>query len=683
MPLYVLIFCFFLLIASPTFAADTGMNHLANEKSPYLLQHKDNPVWWWPWGDDPFDRAQEEDKLIFLSIGYSTCHWCHVMEHESFEDAKVAEFLNKHFISIKVDREERPDVDQVYMKSVQAFSGRGGWPMSVFLTPDRKPIFGGTYYPKEHFLKVLSSLNTMWKEDRQSVLESKEKIMTFLSQGYGESTEYKITGDLLEEFVHEAEHSFDIAEGGFGGAPKFPPSAKLRVLLRRFHAKGNSALKKMVFHSLDKMALGGLYDPIGGGFHRYATDAAWKVPHFEKMLYDNAGLALVYLEAYQVSQESFYKEVAFDTLEFVRREMTSPNGGFFSAQDADSEGREGAFYVWTLAELQKVLSQAELKELRKHVSLTEQGNFEEGANIVRLESTRSWKWLFSERGIAIRTKLRVARSKRPRPLLDDKWLTAWNGLMIEAFAKASRVSGQDQYLEDATKAASAVRSALWKEGQLYRRYRAGDVRFAAVLDDYAYLISSLLELYQAGGDPQWLTWAAELQQKQDDLFWDDTRGGYFYSQDKLILKEKVFFDDARPNSNGVSALNLIKLADLTLHREYRIRAKKVVESSMAFLSKAPFACPSLFLAIDYLLADAKELALVRPKGESEKSDLHRFIHSTFYPYLVIASGQVGEERVPLLRGRPLLKNSPTAYVCELGACKLPTTELEVLRKQLE
>src|SRR5688572_16115735 len=574
-------------------------NRLASEASPYLLQHKDNPVDWYPWGNEAFARARQEDKPIFLSVGYSTCHWCHVMEHESFENSGLAELLNRHFVSIKVDREERPDVDRVYMTYVQATTGSGGWPMSVWLTPSLQPFYGGTYFPptsrwgKPGFAEVIEEIARVWREEREKVVQSAANIVERLrtlgaQRGASDIPPVAVLDRARAEFAA----SFDARRGGFGNAPKFPRPSELLFLLREHARIGDAEPRDMALVTLRAMALAGMRDHIGGGFHRYSVDGDWRVPHFEKMLYDQAQLTLAYVEAAQVTGDRFFLDVAVDTLAYVRRDLTDKDGGFYSAEDADSippehasdpnaHKMEGAFYVWTDEEVRDVLG-VHADVFRERFGVRPGGNApsdpqNEFADKNLLYTARPLADVAQNAGLTAlevvevveegRRALFERRSARPRPHLDDKVLTAWNGLMIAAFARVARSTDDGgEFLEDAKRAARFVRRHLWNPmaGTLLRRYRQGDANVEGYAEDYAYLIFGLLELFQAGGDPEWLEWALVLQDTQDALFWDAVDGGWFSTTGKdpsVLLRLKEDYDGAEPAASSISILNLLTLSD--------------------------------------------------------------------------------------------------------------------------
>ena len=581
------------------------MNRLANERSPYLLQHADNPVDWYPWGNDAFARARAEEKPIFLSVGYSTCHWCHVMEHESFESADVARVLNEHFVSIKVDREERPDVDRVYMTYVQATTGSGGWPMSVWLTPELKPFYGGTYFPpsskwnRPGFIQILGEIARVWGADRQKIRDSADTVTEQL-RATGEPSQpggRQMPGpDALKHTAQQFKEAFDRRHGGFGDAPKFPRPSELLFLLREYSRTGDGVARDVALATLRAMALGGMRDHVGGGFHRYSVDAAWRVPHFEKMLYDQAQLVLAFVEGGLVSGEALFLDVAEDTLRYVMREMTDPGGGFYSAEDADSvppehasdahpHKSEGAFYLWRDDELDVLLG-ADAGMVKRRFGVEPDGN----APVDPQQEFTGKNLLFVATGfddlardagksaaqideILARARLAMfgARVRRPHPYLDDKILTAWNGLMIAAFARVGRVTTglgrEGPYLAAAQGAAEFVRTTLWRPEArtLLRRYRDGHAEIEGYAEDYANLIFGLVELFQADPDPRWLVWAIELQERQDELFWDDAEGGWFSTTGKdpsILLRSKEDYDGAEPTPSAVSVLNLLALSHL-------------------------------------------------------------------------------------------------------------------------
>ncbi len=673
------------------------MNQLGNEKSPYLLQHKDNPVHWYPWGEDAFKVARAEDKPIFLSVGYSTCYWCHVMEKDSFEQAEVAEVLNNYFISIKVDREERPDVDEIYMDAVLAMTGQGGWPMSVFLTPDGKPFYGGTYFPRKQFVFLLNQFANAWKEKRDEIESSGEQVLAHFETMLQSDDPVVLQESILQQTFKEFKQRFDSIEGGFGEAPKFPPSMAIRLLFRMYHRSDNAKALAMATLTLDKMACGGLYDQIGGGFHRYSTDADWLVPHFEKMLYDNALLAVAYTEGWQITGKELYRLIVEETLTYMEREMRSDMGGFYSAQDAGEVDREGEFYVWKKSELAKILTADELATVSEVYGVSGGGNFENQTNILNIENCKDWEKrsalgvkedVRDARGIlGIREKLLAARLKRTPPHKDDKILTAWNGLTISAFAKAGQAFQNSKYRELAEGAASFIQKELWDGKKLKRRYRAGDARIAAIINDYAFLIQGLIDLYELTYNKAWLDWARSLQSKQDELLWDESEGGYFTSPAEdttLIYRKKDINDGAIPAGNSISAMNLQRLYSLTLNEKYKNKGKTLLE----FLSKRYQKFPSNFAqtmqALDFYLAETKEVAII---SDEKENDFVKYAQRTYLPNQVTAAGAGAEmldtNSIPLLWAKKKLDGEDAAYVCQNHICQAPTKELTEFKLQLK
>jgi uncharacterized protein len=680
-PLLIAVFFFY----EGAFAAKP-YNRLVHEKSPYLLQHKDNPIHWYAWGEEALQAAREQNKPIFLSIGYSTCHWCHVLEKESFENEEVAAMLNESFICIKVDREEHPDVDQFYMNVVQAMTGSGGWPLTVIMTPEKIPVFGGTYFPKNELMKIIGALGTAWTEQPKKIKAVGDTVRKFIEAEDRISTQ-SVTLDetLMKEFYKKSLISYDKESGGFGLAPKFPPTMKMRLLLRIAQRTGDKQAVKMVTSTLEAMARGGIYDHLGGGFHRYSTDPIWLVPHFEKMLYDQAALATVYLEGYQITQNEVFESVARGVLDYVLKDMTGPQGGFYSAEDADSEGEEGTFYVWSDAELKKVLTPKEYQQAIKIFGVTPQGNFEvTGENILHLVKDISWEESSSLEVKNLSKKLLQIREKRERPFKDDKVLTAWNGLMISAMAKAAQVLQDDRYLEAAQKSAQFIKANLYENGKLARRFRDSEAKFTASLDDYAYLIQGLTDLYEADFDEQWLNWANVLQKKQDELFWDKETGGYYFSEEKGSLlpgRNKKFEDNARPNSNAVSALNLLKLYNFTLHKTYRDKAKTIFTLAGEMMSRSHNAFAQMFIALDFYLDKSKEVIVVGPKQSKEKNAVIKMLRTEFLPNKTV--GYVSPDSkssFPVFENKVTAEGRTIIYVCEKNVCKFPTEDLKKARQ---
>ena len=707
-------------------------NRLAHEKSPYLLQHAHNPVDWYSWGEEAFAKARRENKPIFLSVGYSTCHWCHVMAHESFENEEVAAIMNREFVNIKVDREERPDVDRVYMTFVQATTGSGGWPMSVWLTPDLKPFVGGTYFPPEDrygqpgFKKVLERVATAWKESHDKIVEQGGQIVAALRESQSAATaEGKIDAVILEAAYKQLDRSYDPKEGGFGNAPKFPRPVTVNFLTRFYARDPKSDADKqaleMALFTLRKMAAGGMHDHIGGGFHRYSVDRYWHVPHFEKMLYDQAQLAVAYLDAFQITHDRQYEAVARDILDYVSRDMTSKEGGFFSAEDADSpvvagigdrghgKTAEGAFYTWTKSEIDAVLGDAaEIFDF--HYGVQPHGNAPEGSDphdefrgknilIERHtigETAEHFKKTEDEIAKSLaqsREKLFTIRAKRPRPHLDDKIIAAWNGLMISVYARAAQVLDDPRYLQIATRAAKFLRANLYEEKSklLYRNYRGGRSDIEGFADDYTFAIQGLLDLYEASFDVEWLKFAVELQETQDRLFFDEKNGGYFSTSGKdqsVFLRMKDDNDGAEPAASSVAALNLLRLAQFRDDKTMAARARKTIDAFVTTLSHFPSAMPQMLVALDYSLSKPRQIVIAGKKDAPETKALLNEVHSHFLPktILLLADGGDGQkylgEKNEAIRSMSMVEGKPAAYVCENFTCKVPVTEPKQLAKLL-
>ncbi len=655
-------------------------NRLAKEKSPYLLQHAHNPVDWYPWGDEAFAKAKKEGKPIFLSIGYSTCHWCHVMERQSFEDEEVAKVLNENFVPIKVDREERPDVDQIYMAFVQASTGHGGWPLSAWLTPDLKPFVGGTYYPKARFLEILGRIHEVWKEKRAAIEEDADRAAEFLKG----MTEPKETGAVDSDAVLRKgyelfERQFEPVHGGFSQAPKFPHSTTIQALLRHHLRTGDAEALAMAEKSLVEMARGGIYDQLGGGFHRYSTDAAWIVPHFEKMLYDNALLVVAYLEAYQATGKEFYARIARETLEYVRRDMTSKDGAFYSAEDADSEKVEGKFYVWNPKLVREVFDGKDAERFMKAYDVTEEGNWD--PHEPDLPKRQSVLRVMGDLDEGLRKRAFEARSKRVRPGLDDKVLTSWNGLMISAYAKAARVLGDASYRDAAERAGSFLLEKHRKEGRLLRTSRLGEAKLDGYLEDYAYLSAALLDLYETSFDPAWYEESKRLAEKAVELFWDEKSGGFYATeagQASLIARMREEHEGAIPSSNGTLALVFLRLHAYTGEASARERAVKTIESYKNILDRYPAANVTLMMAVDFLKGPSREIVIAGP----EPGPFLGVVRRRFLPRAVVALAD-GRAKMPLLEGKGPVRGKTAAYVCENMACKLPVTDPAALEELLK
>jgi hypothetical protein len=678
-------------------------NRLADESSPYLLQHKDNPVDWYPWGEEAFARAQAENRPIFLSIGYSTCHWCHVMEHESFEKEAIAGALNRDFVAIKVDREERPDVDDIYMQAVQMMTGQGGWPLSIFLTPDRRPFYGGTYFPpaprwgKPGFPQLLQAIATAWKDRREELESSAAEMLAHLEPApEAGPASAGAAPERLAGAVRVLESQFDAAHGGFGGAPKFPPAMRLEQLLRHWLRTGESAARAMAEKTLAKMAAGGMYDQVGGGFHRYSVDARWLVPHFEKMLYDNAMLARLYVQAHRAFGDPENARVARETLDYLLREMTPAAGGFFAAQDADSGGEEGTFYVWNPRSLAEVVGPVAAPVVAARYGVTEAGNFENGETV--LSAVRDAVALAEEFGkseteireilAAARGRMYEARSRRVAPPTDDKLLTDWSALAISAFALAGRVLGEPRYEEAARRAADRILGACRRGGALLHRQKGAEAGIPGFSTDYAFLVEALLDLYEATFEPRYFSEAVRLQDALEEKF-ADPRGGYFLSEeghDGLILRPRESWDGATPSSSSVAAMNLLRLAAFTGEERYARRAGAVFAAFGGVLERAAAAFPRLLCALDFQAGPSREIVLAGTPGESRFEALRAAVFAS--PRLNRVVAHAAGENVPaplagLCEGRASHDGTAAAYVCSGFACQAPITDPATLRAALD
>jgi uncharacterized protein YyaL (SSP411 family) len=658
-------------------------NQLMHESSPYLLQHAHNPVDWYPWGEEALQKAQAQDKPIFLSIGYSACHWCHVMAHESFEDERVAAIMNAHFVNVKVDREERPDLDRIYMNAVQAMTGSGGWPMSVFLTPDGRPFFGGTYFPptRRHglpsFTQVLLAVTEAWQNRRQEILESGQRILQAIEAQPLSEEPSSLSPATLESAFQNLSQRFDWKHGGWGAGPKFPQPMALEFLLRYHHTTGAPQALKMVTETLQAMACGGVYDQLGGGFHRYSVDNRWLVPHFEKMLYDNAQLAPVYLHAWQVTGDSFYRTIAEEILDYVVREMTDPAGGFYATQDADSEGQEGKFFVWEPAEIRDLLGQ-EAGAFVAAYGVTESGNFE-GQNVLELVNTDQRAGLASARH-----KLLAAREKRVRPGRDEKVLTSWNGLMLAAFAEAARILERDDYGHVAERNADFLLRELQEpDGRLWHTWQAGKAKFNGYLEDYTHLIKGLLELYHTTFDSRWYLAARELAEKVLSHFGAPS-GGFFDTSDDhetLITRPRELQDNAVPSGNAVAAWALLRLAKLAVEPRYAELARQSLGQVQPLMAQYPLGFGQWLVGLDDALSPGREVAIVGDDAQA----LLEVCAMGYRPHQVVALGAPGDgdSTVPLLRHRDQVAGRATAYVCVGSFCHPPLSDAQALRALLE
>jgi len=678
-------------------------NNLINETSPYLLQHAHNPVDWYPWGDAALAKARAEDKPILLSIGYSACHWCHVMEHESFENEEIAKLMNENFVNIKVDREERPDLDQIYMSAVQMMTGQGGWPMTMFLTPEGVPFYGGTYFPPADrynmpgFPRVLSSVAEAYRSQPAQVVSTASAMLGELRRvGLAEPSREMLTSELLDASYRRIATNYDRTNGGFGNAPKFPPAMTLEFLLHTFYRTGADEALEMVEHTARKMANGGIYDQIGGGFHRYSVDANWLVPHFEKMLYDNALLSRMYLHLYQVTKDPEARRVAEETLDYVVREMTDASGGFYSSQDADSEGHEGKFFVWSRQEIVAALRKPDADIFCAYFNITEGGNFE-GRNILnvteRLEDLAARNKIPAEQLREIleagRHNLFAIRERRVKPGRDEKVLTAWNGLMLASFAEAAAILERPDYLRVAEANASFLLEHLQSDDLLLRTYKDGDAKLNAYLEDYACLIDGLISLYETSGKLKWIESATSLADRMIDEFWDDESGGFFFtgkSHEQLIVRSKEFLDNATPSGNSTATFSLLRLGALTGSENYRRLATTVLRLLADQIRRYPSAFGFALRALDFYMDTPIEIALVGNAADARLSELSRAVWETYLPNRVVAVCTQDHERaaeiVPLLRDRDTLASQPTAFVCEAYACKVPAHTAGELRRQL-
>jgi uncharacterized protein len=676
------------------------INRLAREKSPYLLQHAHNPVDWFAWNDEAFEKSRAENKPIFLSIGYATCHWCHVMERESFEDEKIGNFLREHFVSIKVDREERPDVDKIYMTFVQSTTGGGGWPMSVFLTPDLKPFFGGTYFPpqpahgRSSFLQLLEQIANLWRERKNEIIASAGEIHARLenanANAAGENS--SLSADVLKNALEIFKASYDSIHGGFGGAPKFPQPSIPSFVLRAAKKFNHHGAIKMVLQTCDAMAAGGIHDQLGGGFARYAVDAEWLVPHFEKMLYDNAQLAQLYLDAFLISKNEIYANVARDILDYVLRDMTHPGGGFYSAEDADSEGQEGKFYCWTRAEFSTLLTPEEFNVAVKFFGITAAGNFTDhshpqplpGLNVLSVvdpEIPEADKNLLA----SAEEKMRGARAKRVRPFLDDKILASWNGLMVGAFARAGIVLGEEKYLAAAEKNLRFLREKLWDENSrtLFHRWRDGERDRAQLLEDYACVLSGAIDLYEAALEPGHLDFAVELAEALLAKFYDAENGGFWQSaagSTDLILRVKDDYDGAEPSGNSVATLALLKLGAITGRKIFTAAAEKTLHFFAHRLENFPQALPFMLHALDFQLQEPRRAVIAGKNDSVEFQELLRAAHSAYQPNKIVLSNSGAVEE---FAKTSTAKNRAAVFICTGNSCQPPTSEIAEVKKLLQ
>ena len=679
-------------------------NRLINETSPYLLQHANNPVDWYPWGAEALGRARDEDKPILLSIGYSACHWCHVMERESFENDAIAELMNQHFVNIKVDREERPDLDAVYMEAVQMLTGSGGWPMTVFLTPDCKPFYGGTYFPPvdRHnmpgFPRLLETVAQAYRNSNPEI----QRVTDQLTEQMGRTANMpRGAGALDDSILHHAYNqlatNFDYQNGGVGSAPKFPQAMTLEILLRYYAHGHNDRALSMLDLTLEKMARGGIYDQVGGGFHRYSTDAFWLVPHFEKMLYDNALLARLYLHAWLATGRALYRRITEETLDYVLREMTGEHGGFFSATDADSEGEEGKFFVWSPDEIENVLGSEDAALFGGFFGVSPRGNFE-GSNILNI-SVKAADFA-SRQGIELehlvdvvrrgKAALYDARERREHPLLDDKALASWNGLMLKAFAEAGAALERQDYIEAAERNADFLLTEMRPDGRLQRSYREGQAKLPGFLEDYSFVADGLLSLYEATFERRWLDAAVQLADEMIALFWDEPAACFYDTgrdHEELVVRPRDVFDNAQPCGGSVASDLLLRLSVITGNDNYAAKAVAPLRSLAELMGRAPAGTGRWIAALDFYVSTAKEVAVIGPPDDPATSELLRTVNGRYIANRVLAGADGAESAtssgLPLLEGRGLVDGQPTAYVCENYACQLPVTDAAALAAQLD
>ncbi len=675
-----------------------GTNRLANARSPYLLQHANNPVDWYPWGEEAFAAARDQNKPIFLSIGYATCHWCHVMAHESFEDEAVAKLLNDHYIAIKVDREERPDIDQIYMTVAQMMTGSGGWPLTIVMTPDKKPFFAGTYIPKEGrfgrmgMLELLPRLNQLWTQEPERITATTGAVLEALVKSQQSSAGDDLTSNDIALAVARSRERFDARNGGFGSRPKFPSPHQLIFLLRQYAATGDATLLEMVETTLQGMRRGGIYDHVGFGFHRYSTDEFWLLPHFEKMLYDQAMLMMAYTEAYQATKDPLYAQTAHEIAGYISRDMTSSEGGFYSAEDADSEGEEGKFYLWTTEEIASVLGSKDARWLTERFNLLARGNFKEestglpsGNNILHLTSPLSKA--DAQRWAGIQANLLTHREARVRPSLDDKILTDWNGLMIAALAQAGHILETPAYVEAAEKALGLILDKLRDgEGRLLHRYRGGHAGIAAHLDDYAFLVWGLLNLYEATFNTGYLATAIELTTDMLDRFWDEQDGGLYFTADdseKLLIRNKDLYDGAIPSGNSAAAMNLLRLGRITGETVYDERAAAIGRTAAGKVEQAPTSFTYLLTATAFALGPTYEVVIAGDPAAADTQAMLAALRENYHPSKVVVL-RPNNDNEAIIKLAPFTKNqlslggAATAYVCRNQTCDTPTTDISIM-----
>ncbi|MGZ7047338.1 MAG: thioredoxin domain-containing protein [Methanobacterium sp.] len=687
-------------------------NHLVNEKSPYLIQHMQNPVDWYPWGDEAFSKAKEENKPIFLSIGYSTCHWCHVMAHESFEDKEIGQLMNETFVSIKVDREERPDLDNIYMTVCQLMTGGGGWPLTIIMTPDKKPFFAGTYFAKKSgfgrpgLKDLILNVKELWNTKPEEVSTSADALIDALHKISDTSSGDELNPEVLDTCYKALSENFDDIYGGFGKAPKFPAVHNLLFLLRYWKRSGKDRSLKMVTETLDSMHNGGIYDHLGFGFHRYSVDQKWLVPHFEKMLYDQAMISAAYIEAFQATGEEEYKNTADKIFEYILRDMKSPQGGFYSAEDADSEGIEGKFYVWTKKEIIDVLGEDEGEFASKVFGVTDEGNFKEestgektGANILHLENSFEdmteifgiSKEELKKKVLEIRNKLYEHREDRIHPHKDDKILTDWNGLMISSLAKGAYVFKEDKYLKVAINAADFILNKMLMNDRLMHRFRDGESAIDGNLDDYAFMIYGLLDLFEASFNVKYLKSALLLVDTLLDHFWDVENGGFYFTADdaeKVLVRKKEIYDSAIPSGNSIMMLNLLKLSQLTENEKFKENALDLEKAFSQTIQKIPTGFAGFLCALDFRIGPSYEIVIAGKKEDCETEALIEAVKQNYIPNKTIILLLDGDNTSPLIKIIPSLEfkkmenKKATAYLCSGGSCKTPTNNLNTFLKLL-
>ncbi|WP_414468572.1 thioredoxin domain-containing protein [Methanobacterium sp. ACI-7] len=686
-------------------------NHLANEKSPYLIQHVNNPVDWYPWSDEAFQKAKEQNKPIFLSIGYSTCHWCHVMAHESFEDPEIGKLMNDTFVSIKVDREERPDLDNIYMAVCQLMTGSGGWPLTIIMTPNKEPFFAGTYFAPESgygrpgLKDIINSVKEAWNTKQDEITKSTDSILNALKQVSETSSGDELSVDILDECYEVLLGNFDGVYGGFGKAPKFPSSHNLLFLLRYWKRSGLKFPLSMITETLDSMRNGGIYDHIGFGFHRYSVDQEWLVPHFEKMLYDQAMISMAYVETFQATKNERYKNIALEIFEYVIRDMQSSEGGFYSAEDADSEGVEGKFYVWTKDEIMNVLGPDDGKLALRVYNITEQGNFleeatgeETGANILHLQNSiediaeisHISEENLEEKMEEIRKNLFEHREKRVHPHKDDKILTDWNGLMIASLAKGAEVLNEETLLKSAKNAADFIINSMCKDNHLMHRFREGESAIKGHLDDYAFMIYGLLELYEASFDLKYLKSALSLNETLLKHFWDNEDGGFYFTPDyaeDVLLRKKEIYDGAIPSGNSIQYLNLLKIAQLTENKEFKDKALQLEKAFSKTIKNTPSGFTGFLCGLDFRVGPSYEIVIAGNKEENETKSLVETVWNNYIPnktLILRSEDNVSEliDAIPSAESKKIENNKATAYVCSEGSCKNPTNDLDTFLNNL-